>query len=315
MFSCRNGSHGGLAVFVRSDLKSNVKNIVEVDGFHHIHLRLHLLSRCLDLHAIYRPPSFDSRRFIAELDQMYSGVRKGNDCLVVGDMNVPINQASNPFVTEYLQLLEAYNMFATNTNVTRPISNNILDHVVCSEQLATTAVNETIEIDFSDHCLIVSTFKLSSPIQTKSLSKNIVDHRRLNERFSSAINELPDTLSASDKLLHVVDLYKTLLVQCTRTVSMQAKIKGNCPWMNLDIWKLIRIKDKLLKKSKRNPADTNAKMLLEHVSNLLRSKKAQAKTDYYQTLLTRSGQRDAWKIVNNALRERNQILSITINNG
>lgn len=182
---------------------------------YHIHLRLDLLNRCLDLHAIYRPPSFDSRRFIAELDQMYLDVRKGNDCLVVGDMNVPINQASNPFVTEYLQLLEAYNMFATNTNVTRPISNNILDHVVCSEQLATTAVNETIEIDFSGHCLIVSTFKLSSPIQTKSLSKNIVDHRRLNERFSSAINELPDTLSASDKLLHVVDLYKTLLVQCT----------------------------------------------------------------------------------------------------
>lgn len=79
--------------------------------------------------------------------------------------------------------------------------------------------------------------------------------------------------------------------------------------------KLIRTKDKLLKKGKRNPADMNAKMLLEQVSNLLRSKQAQAKPDYYQALLTRSGQRDAWKIVNNALRECNQILSITINNG
>ena len=316
VFSCRNESHGGLAVFVRDDLKMNVQKVIEMDGFHHIHLRLQLLGRWLEFHAIYRPPAFDCRRFLEQLDQLYSNVRNGNDCIVVGDMNIPVNSPSNPIAAEYLQILAAYNMFVTNTNVTRPTSNNILDHVVCTEHLATTVVNDTIETDISDHCLIVSTFKLSCSIETRSLNKTIVDHRSLNERFSIAVNELPVSMTASDKLLHVVDLYRTILAQCTRTVSVQAKVKGFCPWMTLDVWKLIRIKDKQIKKCKQNPGDNNSRALLEHVSNLLCRKKKQAKHDYYQNILARSSQRDAWKIVNNIRGEKHgRNPNITIHNG
>lgn len=62
-FSCRDDQHGGLALFIRNDLKFNLCSNRTIDGFHHIHIQLLTKGKQLQVHAVYRPPSFDARRF------------------------------------------------------------------------------------------------------------------------------------------------------------------------------------------------------------------------------------------------------------
>lgn len=297
-FSCRNESHGGLAVFTRAELNAVVSANTTQDGFHHIHCEFKTLGIPVDLHAVYRPPSFDVRRFFLELEHMISRVKKGHRCILVGDINIPTNLTGNNVVGEYTRLLASYNMLITNTNTTRPASNNILDHVVCTDTLAEKVVNDTVSADLSDHCLVISSFDMTCHTSERTLSKQITDHNRLNDMFRQSMMSLPHTMTANETLEYVIECYKSHVAECTRTVTCQAKVKGNCPWMTLELWKLIRIKERQLKLSRANSRDVRASELLKHVSKILQKKKAECKREYYLRILNGNPQKKAWKLIN-----------------
>lgn len=307
IFSCRTHSHGGLAVFVRSDLTIEGTINTTYEGFHHISCTIKTCGKYIDVHAVYRPPLFDFNLLLARFESIISSVRSGHELILVGDINIAVNDLENSKTIEYLQLLESYQVSMTNTETTRPVSSNILDHVICSERLAEAVVNETIVCELSDHCLILSTFEISAPTLVKLLHKDIVDHRRLEELFVNSMAGLSSTLTANDRLCYVIDSYNTALEQCTRRVTVQAKLKGHCPWMTLDTWKLLHIKENLLEKSRKNPTDERLKVLLRHASNKLNAAKAKAKRNYYTGRLDNSNQRNTWNVVNEVLgRERSK---------
>lgn len=314
IFSCRNESHGGLAVFIRDDMALDILRNRTFCGFHHIHLQLQSHGNKIDFHAVYRPPSFDARMCLNEIEDMMSNVNKDNRCILVGDLNIPTNIQSNNIVREYERLLSSFNMVVTNTNVTRPTSGNILDHVVCSDTLSDTVVNETVFNDLSDHCLILSSFDLTCSRSRTVLQKQIVDHRRLNELLLASMSGLSQQNTANEKLAHVINSYNSLRTQCTRTVTIQAKLKRHCPWMTIDVWQLIRMKDNLLKSKRRNPADVRIRELLEHVSQKLLKKKVQCKRDYYKRMLSGNSRKHSWKLINDVIgkqRSGNQPTVIT----
>lgn len=191
IFSCREESHGGLAVFIRNELNMEICSNVVIEGSHHIHCRLLSQGKAVNLHAVYRPPSFDVRRFLHQIEGMLSSASAGDKSILVGDFNIPLNIVNNNIVGEYLRLLETYNMMPTNTAVTRPSSNNILDHIVCSKSMTETIVNETIFTGMSDHCLICSTINMKCHTSENTLQKRITDHSRLNQLFTQSIANLP----------------------------------------------------------------------------------------------------------------------------
>ncbi|XP_038106223.1 uncharacterized protein LOC119765983 [Culex quinquefasciatus] len=173
-------------------------------------------------------------------------------------------------------------MVVTNTSVTRPASGNVLDHVVCSEHLADGVFNETICNDLSDHNWIATSFKYSCELVKQTFHKDIVDHARLNQQFTESLAGLSPHLTANEKLLFVMNSYNLIKEQCTKTVTIKAKVKGNCPWMTFNVWKLIQIKDKTLKKQRRNSDDPRLVDLLAHVSKKLQKEKEAAKRNYYE---------------------------------
>lgn len=304
-FSCRNESSGGLAVFARSDLDMDVLEERTADGFHHIHCQLRSINKRVDVHAVYRPPSFDATRFLDEIDRILSNTKRTNDCILVGDMNIPVNKPMVNVVQQYLRLLSSYGMVVTNTSITRPASGNILDHVICDEKLSHVVTNETVPSDLSDHCVVLSTFRRTDQIQKRTLEKQIINHRLLNQLFVESMMMLPDSLTADQKLSHVINCYNTLLPRCTRTVKIQAKIKGHCPWMTLHLWKLMELKDNTLKSKKRNPNDAHLSNLLSHVSKKLQKEKAECKRNYYNNLLASGDQKASWKVINEAMGKHN----------
>lgn len=300
-FSCRNESKGGLALFIRNDLDYKVCANRRIDGFHHIHVQLQVRGKCVNCHAIYRPPVFEVSRFFNELDQILSSTTSSQECILLGDMNIPVNLPAVPSVRDYTHLLASYSLAVTNDRVTRPASNNVLDHVVCSGELAVNVTNETIYTDLSDHNLIVSSFKGSTPCLKQTLQKQIVDHNKLNEMFIQSMAGLPRSLPAEEKLIHIIDRYNSLRQQCTKTVTIKAKVKGHCPWMTFNIWKLIQIKESILKRRRRNPDDQHLADLLAHVSRKLQNEKSASKRNYYGNLLANGDQKTAWRVINDAL--------------
>lgn len=300
MFSCRNEPNGGLAVFYRDDLNVEECCNNNKDGMHHIQLVLRR-GKPIDFHAIYRPPNFEARRFIGEMEQFVSSSKPEHDCIIVGDMNIAVNQPSVNTVQEYTRVLESYSNYVTNNMTTRPVSSNILDHVICSESLLDKVMNETVFHDLSDHCLIMSSFNLGCNAERRTLEKDIVDHRRLNQQFYEFMVGLPREMPANEKLTAVISEYNSLVRQSTKTVTVQAKIKGHCPWITFDLWTMMRWKENLLKRSRRNPLDEQVAGLLSHVSRMLQKKKDTCKREYYHRLLSNCSQKNAWKVVGDVL--------------
>lgn len=314
-FSCRDDmAGGGLAVYVRNGINAEVLTNINECGFHHIHVCLKLRSSAFDVHAVYRPPCFQQSLFNEKLEGICSCIKNDSSCVIVGDVNIPVNQTESRVVREYLDLLNCYNFAVTNTIPTRPASANILDHVVCSENTMGCVVNETMPWEISDHCAILSTFRLDHPIQLIQLQKTIVNHTRLNEAFLMAMQN-PVGDSAREKMNYAVESYRTYKQRFSKVISINARVKGQCPWMSFDLWKLMRIKNNVLRRSRRRPDDVRLRELLAHISRKVQLEKHRSKSFYYTRLFENSNQKSVWRNLDQVLGRKqgiNDCIKLTV---
>lgn len=299
IFSCRPESQGGgLAVFIREPIVYEIVSNTHNQGLHHIHIHLDAGAE-FHLHAVYRPPSFSCSAFLEKFEAVLSAHVRSN-CVIVGDVNIPFNQMDNTIVQEYSNQLQCYNFAVTNSYTTRPSSGNILDHVVCSESLQSVVMNETIHSDESDHCLILSTFKLQKTVTVRSLEKTIVDNTKLNAAFVTGLSNLPQS-SPENRLKYVVSMYQELKEKFSRKVTVQAKIKGYCPWMTFNLWKLIRIKENISRSYRKHPTNTQQQELWLHISRKVQQAKRLAKKNYYSKIFSTTNQTNMWRNLKNIM--------------
>ena len=203
IFSCRQSSHGGLAMFVKEDLHLNLMEVKHMDGFHLIEADVQACGRSIKVIAVYRPPGYPFPRFVDIIDDKLSQSRRDQHIFIVGDVNVPTNLPADNAVKEYSRMLASHNMKVTNTNITRPASGNILDHVVGSVKLRSNLLNETIECDASDHSMILSSVSFKVPRVSQTLEKRIINHTLLNQRFANVLANLPSNLTANEKIMEI----------------------------------------------------------------------------------------------------------------
>lgn len=305
VFSCRRDSHGGLALYVRNDLFVKVVSNEHHEGFHCIHAEVSSSGNPLNIVCVYRPPSYDYADFQDKIDQKLNCISNKRSVFFVGDTNVPVNVSSNNVVKSYRRFLESYNMRVTNTSVTRVASGNILDHVICTIDQADAVINETIHTDTSDHSIILTSLKSVTVRTLTTLTKRIINHNQLNDRLAADLIEIPRSLSANEKLMTVINKFEEAQAAATKVVVVQAKVKDHCPWMTFDVWKMMKIKDNLLKSSRRHPSDQHLRDLLKHASKRLQQIKERSKRDYYQRLLLHSSNKKSWKMINELLGRKN----------
>lgn len=307
IFSCRQESHGGLALYVREDFVVNVITNEHDDGFHCIHAEIASASNRFNIICVYRPPNFSYTDFQIKIESKLSSISNQKNVFLIGDTNVPVNLSQNNVVREYRRILQSYNLSVTNTSVTRAASGNILDHLVCSVDQMGSIINETIYSEMSDHSMILTTLTSSSMKGMQTLTKRIINHTQLNERLSSALMDIPMNLSANEKLLTVIEKFHEIQASATKEVIIQVKIKQQCPWMTFDAWKMMRIKDHILKSSRRHPNDQHLQNLLKHASKRLQQIKERCKRDYYHRLLLHSSNKKSWQMMNEMLGRKTNV--------
>ena len=159
IFSCRNSSSGGLAIYISKHIQFRNISSEVYNGLHHIHIELKSHEKLYDVHAVYRPPSFDVNCFLDKVEEWVSSSNPSHPCFILGDVNIPMNLIQNNVVIRYKTLIESYAMLCTNTFETRPSSNNLLDHVVCRQDDLNRLRNDSIFSDVSDHIPVISTLK------------------------------------------------------------------------------------------------------------------------------------------------------------
>lgn len=298
VFSCRNSSSGGLAVYVKIGLSFKVLKNIETDGFHLIHVEIERNGFHCEVVGVYRPPSFDFNQFHDEIENILSA-QTSYPRFFVGDMNIPINLSSNNIVVRYKSLLESYNYACSNTFVTRPISSNILDHFVCRNDDLHSIRNDTIYTDVSDHIIIVSSFKIKGPKENVVLARKVVDKSKLQDLFTVFLHGFDYDGNVNNSLTAITNMYNTLLAQCTTTKSVNVKVKSkHCPWLNYHAWHWMKLKHKYLKKVKNDPNNEYLKDLLKHVSKRADDVKRGCKREYYRNLLENTCHAKLWKNLN-----------------
>lgn len=80
IFSCRNNSSGGLAMFIKNSIDYKINENVSCDGFHHIHVELMLNGSNIDVHGVYRPPSYDFNLFHDRLENWLNNSCTNRPC-------------------------------------------------------------------------------------------------------------------------------------------------------------------------------------------------------------------------------------------
>jgi hypothetical protein len=312
IFSCRETSSGGLAMYVKIGLSFNVIKNETTDGFHLIHVRIKRNGIFYEVVGLYRPPSFDFNRFSIELENIMA-VQNNSTRFFVGDMNIPINLSNNNIVVRYKSLLESYNYACSNTFVTRPASNNTLDHFVCNNDDLENIRNDTVYTDVSDHLIVVSTLKVIRPKEYRVLTRKLIDKVKLNVLFTNFLNDFECSHDVNNSITTITEVYHNLLEQCTKIKSENVNIKSkHCPWINYYVWQWIKLKHKYLKKLKNDPLNDHLKDLLKHVSKRADDAKRKCKNEYYKNLLETTCHAKLWKNLNEIMGRSKPVASFEL---
>lgn len=266
IFSCRETSSGGLAMYIRSGLSFNIVKTFSNEGMHLIHVEIKINGLLYDVVGVYRPPSYDFEKFHDELEFLLS-THGSRPLFVVGDVNIPMNLTNNNVVSRYKSLLDSYNFVCSNTHVTRPISNNVLDHFVSRKEDLPYVRNDTVYSDVSDHLIVVTSFKIKDPKERIVLTKKIVNKDLLNQRFKHFLDTFTCRQDVNDSIITLISAYNNILQECTKIKSEKINAKAkHCPWLNYYIWQWIKLKNKYLKKVKNDPNNDNLKEMFRHVT-------------------------------------------------
>lgn len=314
IFSCRGTSSGGLAVYVKNGLNFNVKENVCIDGFHMIHVEIKINGLLCEVVGVYRPPSFDFNKFYDRLERLLSS-HSTHPRFIVGDINIPINLAHNNIVRRYESLLASYGYICTNTHATRPISSNILDHCICRNEDVAYLENDTIYSNISDHLIVVSSFKMNSPRECVILTKKIIDRNKLDQLFTQFLHDFVCGEDVNESIVAITTAYNTILNQCTTLRSERVKIKiKHCPWLDYYTWQWIKLKNKYLKKVKRNPNDDHLTEMFKYVTKKADIAKRRCKKNYFKKLFEDTSSAKIWKNLNIVLGKKNQDRNIELEN-
>lgn len=291
---------GGLAIFVRDGLNFNVKKNTMDNGYHHVAVELLASSGRVLVHGIYRPPGYDVNSFFNHVENIVSSGDSQLPCFLLGDMNIAVNDLESQGTQRYLQLLTSYNMIVTNTHITRPASNNLLDHVITQSDISDRIKNYTIDCSLSDHRYVLTQFTTKMSKTSKTLTKTLVNHRLVNSDFQTFLQSSEfSSFDPNDRISLITDKYSQLVNKFSTTISVEVKVKPNtCPWYNFDIWKLSKISNNLFQRWKRDRLNTRLKSLLEHANHKLTNAKRLAKSAYYRKIFASNNPKHLWSKIN-----------------
>lgn len=127
---------GGIAMFIQKHINYE-RLIIETTSFENLTLKMQHNTKERVISAIYRPPKNNKNAFIEEFSKVTSTKQLHNDLLIMGDMNLNINDNSSYEVRYYQDMLASNGLCNIIKGATRVDPNigscTLIDHIMYSE--------------------------------------------------------------------------------------------------------------------------------------------------------------------------------------
>jgi Reverse transcriptase (RNA-dependent DNA polymerase) len=301
------GRGGGILIYYRENY---IKIKVEDANFEHAESLKILINNDLELLAIYRPPSSNKILFLKELEKSLKIAEETNkDAIILGDLNINLLDVEDSTVEKYENLMCEYGFarcifFPTREEFANDrFSSTIIDHIYhkfAKLQNLSTVITKKV----SDHYGICAIL-YSSSIRKKSNYIDKINHKivkRITEnfpwqKFTKSNNEIHPFERVADVLL---EIKRSNIERHYVPTSINVQSKN---WMTNEIEELIKSRDKLFLKCKRNKSNKQYRKDYSKVRNLVIWKIKLAKDKYYKGVLQSCGgnSTDTWRALNEIL--------------
>ena len=290
-----NSSKGGTALYVnkgyspfeRFDLK------VQHDLFESVWTEIsNKSSKNVLCGCIYRHPSYDMSDFLAYMELTLKTVASENkEIYICGDFNIDLLKLNDvgSYLT-YYNLLSSYGFLPLIIHPTRVVdnqvpslidnifSNNVSDEITSgniyltlSEHFSQFASVKREKLDLKKVCRYDRDFSKYSPLQFR----DDVSIQNWNLADGDSSNLFCDFYS---KLKGCADRHAPFKKLSANEIKFRSK-----PWINPDLAKMIRMKNKVLKRSKRQPSNESIKALYNRFRNRVDRELKRSKKSYYSS--------------------------------
>ena len=304
----RNGHGGGVICYCKQNLPS--EQLLELQskynrkGIETVCCKIAVSNSSIIVICVYRPPSTDLTWFLELQNLLLDGKELGN-VVLLGDLNANLmDKQINPGKT-LVEVMENTNLQLNNiltpTRVTRD-SATCLDLIAFDPELHYSNY-VVLDIAASDHCPVSAKVLIAViTSRLKPVMKRSWKHADFEEIKLRLNRQVLNNVEYSNTDLLINDWYtgvNEILDELAPVKAMPFRVQRS-PFMTPDIKDLIQMRDRLLRKSKRNSlADeewNELKLLKRKVTSQLRAeRKAQGKS-----ALTSNRSDQAWKFIRQA---------------
>jgi hypothetical protein len=284
----------GTVVYVKDDLP----HTCVIPEFKDASCLLVKISNKMAILAVYRSPSYKcTENFMSSLDTVLSTLKSFNSISVIGDININIISNDLDVVAEtYLNIVASHAMLPVHAMPTR--NANCLDHVMLKTR--STAVTMVLTSFITDHAPVILCCNINPDrYNTNRTSKHV--------NMNSCVSELHRTdltfiLACNDAEKATTLLVKTvadIVTKHTRETNIPSRKRIIKPWITPGLLRCLRNRDKLYKKSKKDPNNMITKITYNRYKNFINNLIKKVKIAYEKAEFekVKNNSKATWKLI------------------
>lgn len=269
--------NSGVTVYVKDNLKQVKVSEPQIDDANCLLIEIHNHTAII---CIYRPPSvFSVNKFQIALDKLLNDLKKYQNIILVGDINIDIKVGNTDGrSTEYLNLLASHTLLPVHTIPTRLA--NCIDHCLAKTKNETSTI--ICQTTITDHYTVIVNF------YNDSINKHDIPNKTQQTDYQALLKELSniDWHSALSICKDGNSATKTFLERLSELYTKHTQVKyiskrKHClkPWVTQGLLRCIKFRDTLHQKAKKEPDNKDQQTIYKryrnHCNKILKNLKKQ----------------------------------------
>ena len=264
---------GGVAVVVKSNLKTTVGKVTKFNSFEVIEVTALSTKDCIRVSVVYRPPSQSKIEFIDEFHKYLDGLATSKGKLIViGDFNFHFEMENNADAMKLRELLYSMDIDQHVHGPTQ-IRGHTLDLVLTRSSEAIVQNLHVHPAVISDHSPITFSLLTKRP----SPERKLISFRKLKKidmvKFkedikNSPIVQAPVDSNVDDLVKQYNDTLTNILDQHAPLVTKHMRDKSEAPWYNEQVLEAKRLKRRAERKYNKTKLTVHLEILRDVRSKL-----------------------------------------------
>lgn len=300
-----NQRSGGVALYVRSDLKCSVSKIIS-QQFNA--LRFTISSEPnppITGILVYRFWQQSIKAFTEQIESVILNMTERS--VVFGDMNLNLFDIGR--CSEYLNTMQSLGFKSLINTPTRTTatSKTCIDHFWFrggpGSNSDSNAHHNLVELPFTDHALAKISLNWNSVTSSQPTEKivkttnwNRVKEQLASHKWDSVLNN-PNVDTAFDNFIQIIK--ETIDSSTSERKAKTCKLKSRSPWVSRSLVKLSAWKNDLFKLTKKFPNNNSLKCQLDDVAKKLKTQIRSERRKYYSNKIEACGGNSAkyWQLI------------------